>query len=324
MERTLDFIKRAKIIHGDRYDYSTTVYKKMQDKLEIICKKHGKFVVTPNNHLSNHSGCPQCSIANQQQTVRDKHRQIFVSECSNIHYNYYDYSNTVYTNAHAKIQIICPTHGEFSMVAYTHKQGGKCPKCAKTIASSKITLSTEEFADRSTLKHNGKYDYSYVEYTNANTKVQIICPIHGPFLQRPNQHMRGEGCPTCGLDVWWKEQGGYSLSYFTRNPSERKTPAILYLIKFDKPGEQFYKIGITKRTIKERYHWGYKDYNMTIIHETPTSLLKAYEAEQNLLSLFNSQKYVPTIKIGGWTECVSIHINVSDIIRAMNDSVIQK
>lgn len=35
-----------------------------------------------------------------------------------------------------------------------------------------------------------KYDYSKVEYINANTKVKIVCPEHGSFGQPPNGHLR--------------------------------------------------------------------------------------------------------------------------------------
>lgn len=47
-------------------------------------------------------------------------------------------------------------------------------------------------------KEKGReYDYSKVDYKNSNTKVIIICPIHGDFEQRPSHHLRGSGCPKC-------------------------------------------------------------------------------------------------------------------------------
>ena len=46
-------------------------------------------------------------------------------------------------------------------------------------------------------KHGNKYDYSKVEYINAITKVIIICPEHGEFLQTPHAHLKGQGCPQC-------------------------------------------------------------------------------------------------------------------------------
>lgn len=60
-------------------------------------------------------------------------------------------------------------------------------------------LTTEEFIECANKVHNGKYDYSKVEYTNCLTPVCITCPIHGEFWQKPKHHTRGEGCPKCGL-----------------------------------------------------------------------------------------------------------------------------
>ena len=49
--------------------------------------------------------------------------------------------------------------------------------------------------------HGDKYDYCKVEYVNNNTKVCIICPIHGEFWQTPNHHLSGQGCPKCSGNV---------------------------------------------------------------------------------------------------------------------------
>lgn len=46
--------------------------------------------------------------------------------------------------------------------------------------------------------HGKTYDYSKTEYVGANTKVIIICLIHGEFQQRSHDHRRGVGCPKCG------------------------------------------------------------------------------------------------------------------------------
>lgn len=48
--------------------------------------------------------------------------------------------------------------------------------------------------------HKNKYDYSTSTYINNKTKLSIICPIHGQFIQRAGVHMRGQGCPSCGAE----------------------------------------------------------------------------------------------------------------------------
>ena len=58
---TLDFIKKAKEIHQNEYDYSKVRYgKNAHEKVEVICKEHGSFHVSPNNHLSKKSKCSFC------------------------------------------------------------------------------------------------------------------------------------------------------------------------------------------------------------------------------------------------------------------------
>ena len=58
-------------------------------------------------------------------------------------------------------------------------------------------MSREEFIERARIVHNDRYDYSNVVYTNNRTKVRIICPVHGEFLQAPGKHLSGQGCPKC-------------------------------------------------------------------------------------------------------------------------------
>ena len=55
----------------------------------------------------------------------------------------------------------------------------------------------EEFIKEATEKHDGKYDYSKVNYVNSKTKVCIICPEHGEFEQPPKSHLKGCGCQKC-------------------------------------------------------------------------------------------------------------------------------
>ena len=58
-------------------------------------------------------------------------------------------------------------------------------------------LTTEEFIVRAKAVHGDKYDYSEVEYVNNSSPVVIVCPEHGAFEQRPNNHFKGNGCPKC-------------------------------------------------------------------------------------------------------------------------------
>lgn len=63
-----EFIKRAKEIHGNRYNYSLVEYTGMRDKIKIICREHGTFNQEPNNHLKRH-GCPKCNLSKGESAI---------------------------------------------------------------------------------------------------------------------------------------------------------------------------------------------------------------------------------------------------------------
>jgi len=181
-----EFITKAKIIHGNKYDYSKTNYQCALKKVIIVCPKHGDFLQTPDHHIRSKSGCPVCS-GNKKLT-----KEVFINRAIKIHGNKYNYDKANYKNVNTKTIIICPMHGEFLQTPYGHLAGNNCPKCSGV---GKFTK--EEFVKKSTTIHNNRYDYSKVEYINSQTKVIIICQKHGEFLQTPHNHLAGHGCAEC-------------------------------------------------------------------------------------------------------------------------------
>lgn len=59
-----DFIKDAKKVHGNKYDYSNVEYTGAFDNVKITCPKDGVFVQSPSSHLGG-IGCPKCSRRKQ-------------------------------------------------------------------------------------------------------------------------------------------------------------------------------------------------------------------------------------------------------------------
>lgn len=59
----------------------------------------------------------------------------------------------------------------------------------------------ERFMYISKEKHGETYDYSSVKYVNSSTKVEILCSEHGSFWQRPENHLLGQGCPSCAKKI---------------------------------------------------------------------------------------------------------------------------
>ena len=184
-----EFIKRAREIHGNKYDYSKVEYINNSTKVCIICPEHGEFWQTPNNHL-NKKGC--CICGGSSKLTKEE----FIKRARDVHGNKYDYSKVEYKGMHTKVCIICPEHGEFWQTPANHvhwKQ--KCPTC-----TNNKKLTTEEFIKRAREVHGNKYDYSKVKYINNYTKVCIICPEHGEFWQTPHHHITNKcECPICNI-----------------------------------------------------------------------------------------------------------------------------
>lgn len=82
-------------------------------------------------------------------------------------------------------------------------------KLNKTSDMKKLTQ--EEFIKRAKENHGDKYDYSKVDYKNKDSKVTIICPIHGEFEQKANSHMRGTGCAKCAREHQYSNTENFIL-----------------------------------------------------------------------------------------------------------------
>lgn len=118
-----------------------------------------------------------------------------IDKATAIHNGKYDYSKVVYDGVYVKVEIVCPVHGSFWQTPKNHiyaKCG--CKDCANDRIAGSFDIKT---ANR---KHGHKYDYSKVVYKNVDTKVEIICPIHGSFHATPYKHVNdGTGCPDCKI-----------------------------------------------------------------------------------------------------------------------------
>ena len=124
----IEFIENSIKIHGDKYDYSKVEYIKAILKVIIICKEHGEFLQTPNNHLSG-GGCIKCGIENTK-IKQTSNTEEFIEKSTKKHGDKYDYSRVEYKNCKEKIIIICKKHGEYLQEPSVHLTGCGCPKCS--------------------------------------------------------------------------------------------------------------------------------------------------------------------------------------------------
>ena len=95
---TEEFVKKAKEKHGDKYDYTKTVYINAKTDVTITCPIHGDFEIKPYNHLSG-TGCVECK---RRKWTTDR----FIEEAKKVHGDKYDYSKTEYKGTRVKVCII--------------------------------------------------------------------------------------------------------------------------------------------------------------------------------------------------------------------------
>ncbi len=175
---TKEFIDKSKGVWGYKYDYSLVDYK--GSHVDVLIKYNGEiFRQKPIQHLLGY----KC----ERDTIRNK--EDFLRKCIQRHGDKYDYSLVEYKGMDKKIKIIFG--GEvFEQKASAHLYLGSCEKVKKK-------KTTELFIREGNEIHNNLYNYSKVNYINNQTKVIIVCNIHGEFEQVPTSHLGGTGCPNC-------------------------------------------------------------------------------------------------------------------------------
>lgn len=203
-----EFLTRSRNLHENKYDYSCVNFVNTDTSVSIICPEHGMFLQKPSKHLSGH-GCPKCGIKKSYE--KQKMSQLsFLEKCKNIQEENpnISFTNVIYKSMKEKITLYCKKidcygneHGKFKILPYNLLNGQLCPKCKYEKISLKNSSNTIDFIKKARKVHGDKYDYSKVEYVNAHTKVCIICPIHGEFWQKPNNHLIGYSCKQCANEI---------------------------------------------------------------------------------------------------------------------------
>lgn len=193
------FIEKARIVHGNKYDYSKVEYVNSLTKVCIICPKHGEFWQPPKNHLNGY-GCQLCA---QEQRVEKNRgsKEGFISRAIEIFGDTYDYSRVEYVNSDTPVCIVCRKHGEFWQTPTRHLNSKGCPQCTEERRGSDKRYTTEKFVSISRALYGEKFGYDKTVYKNSRTPVIVTCPVHGDVEMLPSYHIHVNGCPRCASDL---------------------------------------------------------------------------------------------------------------------------
>lgn len=189
-KKTLAFIKKARLVHGYKYNYEKSVYVLNREKLIIICKSHGEFEQTPEGHTSGR-GCQKCG--NQKDTTK--------TTKMNVEKKITERGGKVegkYKDKDTPLKCICVEGHTYCPIPYdvrNDEEEGFCPECVKN--EKKLT---EDFRNQ-VEKYGCK---TLFDYRGHNMTVRCTCEKKHTFILNKvdlRNHKEGEKlCYLCRAD----------------------------------------------------------------------------------------------------------------------------
>lgn len=215
------FISKARTVHGDTYEYPINQeYQGNKLKLNIICRKHGAFMQSPNKHLDGR-GCQECGNDTKRANnaaASELTRSGLAHRLSAVN-PYWEYDISTYRGIGKPMRSVCPDHGEFFSQPGNLLTGRGCPGCGEKKHKNSMfarRLTTEEWIDRAREKHGNRYCYDESVYISESEKVTVRCKIHGLFKTGNDHIYQSTNCPACSLHESKGERAVASfLSIFT-------------------------------------------------------------------------------------------------------------
>lgn len=252
-----EFFLKACTLHVYKYTYKKETFKNLSSTITCKCPEHGEFHIIADNHIRQLQGCKLCSNL-ERGKVKSKGMDKFIKDATEKFKENCIYCHSEYKNNRSLIKYSCPKHGVQEQTAHTILKSKGCPECSKERQTQADRTSFQEFVLRAEKVHSNLYNYDETKWQSLSHPTMIFCiQCSTTFKQSPAHHVnRGHGCPNCS-------GGGF-------NPN---LPSIFYVLLVVTDQGSAYKIGITNRSVKERYLAKDLD-NITILLEKPFLLGK--------------------------------------------------
>jgi hypothetical protein len=195
MDKTQIFIEKARIKHGNRYDYNLVEYINTRKKVKIICSIHGVFEQAPECHLLGYN-CRKCAFVQQREKVCHT-TEIFIQRATEKHNNKYDYSLVEYITARKKVKIICPVHGLFEQTPDIHLNSiAGCKQCGTLIVvqkqkGAKRSLKNQTQRKRIYTEKQKLYNKKHYEKNKEHKKkiVKEYVELNKDFIKQRNSEI---------------------------------------------------------------------------------------------------------------------------------------
>jgi hypothetical protein len=243
--------------------------------------------------------------------------EYFINQARKKYGDRYNYDLVIYKNSNVKIKIICKEHGVFEQKPYGHLLGKNCQFCTQKRERLGARVPSLNFIKKVEKLYPNKFNFNKTKYITKNTKVTLTCLIHGDFISLPGTILRGRGggCKLCANKIISNYQknhpnGWNKINWYYKAVNSKKFKSFkVYIIKCKSKTEEFYKIGRTYQTIKQRFRHIKKLYEYEIIklyefkELTQENANKAFDLENELKKQNREHKYTPKLKFDGMYEC---------------------
>ncbi len=264
--------KAIKENYGTEITFKDSIYVNNKTKITVTCETHGSIEMFP-SRLKNGSVCLQCFRDQRAPTAAAAKKELAAfGKRDGVKYTL---KNKEKTTAHDRVIRKCEAHGTSETTINQVRQGDGCTGCGRDKnAKAKKEKAAAMVIEKFRAVHGEAYDYSEFKYVDNRTPGIIKCrTCQLKFKKAAGAHKEGQGCISCS------EDGGF----------KHHKPAILYYLSVD--SGTAYKIGITNRTVEQRF----SNPELARIEVINTIHYRngadAYKAEQSILRDFAYAKY---------------------------------
>lgn len=300
------FIQKARLKHGNKFDYSKFEYLNAKTKSTIICPVHGEFEQTTDKHMQSKYGCYDCARIVITEARRDREtppdfkresisKEVFLERVRLKYGDKFEIDLSNYIGwTQGTVKITCSKHGSSIYVPQAFMSSGcGCRECGNERKIASKTRSYDNFITEVTKIHSNKYTYPDSNrelYENRKSIITVVCSKHGEFPKKAQKHLSGQGCFQCRMEQIISEgllPGGYSEKVFRQTPKLMDKPGWVYYLRVG----HLYKIGITTN-LKRRVTSirSISKIKVEVLQSYKCRLYDAYRIESQILDEFEKHR----------------------------------
>jgi len=260
-----------------------------------IC--NNQWSATPGTILNDLTGCPKCAkiprLTNKivdSRLIDDKRNIKRIGQ---------------YIDSKTKIDwkcTVCNNQWKAAPDGVLNSKRG-CSKCSNNLKLTNKIVNERLINQKRDIQRIG-------QVSGTNTKIDWKCNNGHVWKATPNNVLnKNTGCSKCN------RLGNPGKLYFKNNPHKKISPGLLYLIEITYNNQTFIKVGITEKSVKNRFLGDIKRYNIIELTSKKMSLYEAYLIEQKILRQYIKYLVEPNSTFNGKTECMQIdQNNIQNII----------